>query len=647
MSLLLNFAGHIVIISVVLLILLFLFQYYGTSKVSFIFSPIMLLWLLTNSAIGIFNICKHYPSMLKAISPHYIVLIVSRDSKVAWTILGAVFLGITGAEAMFADLGHFNKKAIQWSYSFLVYPSLIIAYAGETAYLIKYPENIANAYYSSLPSCVYWPMFAISTLAAIVASQSMISATFSIMKQSQELDCFPRVSVIHTSSKYQGQVYCPEINYGLMILCVGLVIGFQGGTALANAYGVVCIWVMIITTMLTTLVMLVVWNYNILLVLAFFVPYILIEGIFMTSLLNKIPQGGWVPFAISTLLVTIILSWRYGRNKQIKYETECAISPLELNQMISSPQICRTPGICFFLTDIAYGILPVVGHYIQNARCVREIVVFLTIKTLPIDTVLPDERYNVEKLGDERIYFCLIKLGYMDFLNLEEETHKIITILAESRDSFGNMIEQKRFDSFEAEYGTVFVMGRMALRAKRGNGWLDRFAIDYVYKFLEKNCSSNLTRVRIPPEKTLQVGIVGGGFRVLTIGIDLQHWRSPEGGSFGTYSEKADLLAIAVYGVYFLIGKFGNAAGNCFSTDVVCLEVETEDSVYTRFPGTFSQPIESKVGSCQYGERDGATCVGSGRLQEIEMVVGNKDITSFHIVWRFSTGTRKSYSILH
>uniref|UniRef100_M0ZQS1 Potassium transporter 17 n=1 Tax=Solanum tuberosum TaxID=4113 RepID=M0ZQS1_SOLTU len=189
------------------------------------------------TCVGIYNILEYYPSVLKAISPHYIVKFVSRNGKTAWNLLGAVFLSITGAEAMFADLGHFNKRAIQLAFSFVVYPSLVLSYAGETAYLVRYPENINNAYYSSLPKPVYWPMFVISTLAAVVASQSMISATFSIVKQSLALGCFPRVNIIHTSSKHEGQIYSPEVNYILMILCVTLVLGFKGGVELANAYG--------------------------------------------------------------------------------------------------------------------------------------------------------------------------------------------------------------------------------------------------------------------------------------------------------------------------------------------------------------------------------------------------------------------------
>ncbi|KAL2527398.1 Potassium transporter 9 [Abeliophyllum distichum] len=228
---------HVVWISVVLLIALFAFQHCGTSKVGFSFSPIMLLWFVSNVSIGTYNIIKYHPSILKAVSPHYIVKFFSRNTKTAWDLLGAVFLSITGAEAMFADLGHFNKRAIQLGFSFVVYPALILTYAGETAYLVKHPEKISDAYYSSLPDPVYWPMFVISTLAAVVASQSMISASFSIVKQSLALGCFPRVNIIHTSSQHEGQVYSPEINYILMILTVGLVVGFKGGVELANAYG--------------------------------------------------------------------------------------------------------------------------------------------------------------------------------------------------------------------------------------------------------------------------------------------------------------------------------------------------------------------------------------------------------------------------
>ncbi|TMX05243.1 hypothetical protein EJD97_000100 [Solanum chilense] len=491
---------HVVFMSVIMLIALFTFQRCGTSKVSFCFTPVMLLWFVTNVSVGIYNILEYYPSVLKAISPHYIVKFVSRNGKTAWNLLGAVFLR---AEAMFADLGHFNKRAIQLAFSFVVYPSLVLSYAGETAYLVRYPENINNAYYSSLPKSVYWPMFVISTLAAVVASQSMISATFSIVKQSLALGCFPRVNIIHTS-KHEGQIYSPEVNCILMILCVTLVLGFKGGVELANAYGVVVIWVMIITTFLTALVMLIIWKTNIILILAFFLPYIIIEGCFMTSLLNKIPQGGWVPFAISAFFLTIMLSWTYGRSKKKEYEADRKMSLPDLDQMLSRYSTYRAPGICFFFTDLGNGIPPIIHHYIQHTNSVREILVIVTVRTLPIKTVLVEERYNVGKMGVEGVYRCLIQFGYKDSQSMEGDDF-VTLMITKLKDQAESTNEIRKID-VAAEREPVFVLGRTILKANKG--WFARFTIEYLYRFLQKNSRAAISALQIPPDKTLQVGML-------------------------------------------------------------------------------------------------------------------------------------------
>ncbi|KAI3458042.1 hypothetical protein Pfo_014705 [Paulownia fortunei] len=497
---------HVVWISVVLLVALFAFQRCGTSKVSFSFSPIMLMWFATNVSIGVYNIIKYHPSILKAVSPHYIVKFFMRNGKTAWDLLGAVFLSITGAEAMFADLGHFNKRAIQLGFSCVVYPALVLTYAGETAYLVKNPEKISDAYYSSLPDPVYWPMFVISTLAAVVSSQSMISASFSIIKQSLTLGCFPRVNIIHTSSKHEGQVYSPEINYILMILTVGLVVGFKGGVELANAYGVVVIWVMIITTILTTLVMLVIWKTNVFLVLGFFLPYMLIESIFMTSLLKKIPQGGWVPFAISAFFLTIMLSWTYGRSKKTTYDAERKLSKRELDQMLSSRNVYRTPGICFFFTDLVYGIPPIIHRYIQHTNSVRDIMVIVTIRTLPIKTVLPEDRLNVGKVGHEGVYRCLVQFGYKDSQDMKGDEY-VAPLVKKLQELTENMNEKQKIQT-AAEKEIVFVIGRTILNANKDNGMLARFTINYLYRFLQKNSRAAVSTIEIPSERTLQIGML-------------------------------------------------------------------------------------------------------------------------------------------
>ncbi|KAL6972041.1 Potassium transporter [Sarracenia purpurea var. burkii] len=499
----------VVILTVVLFLALFLFQRFGTSKVSFTFSPIMVMWFGTNIAIGVYNIVKYEPAILKGLSPHYIIKFFMRNGKEGWNLLGAVFMCITGAEAMFADLGHFNKEAIQLAFVYFVYPSMVITYAGEAAYLTKYPDQIGNAFYNSIPKPVYWPMFVISTLASVVSSQSMISASFSIVKQSLALGCFPRVNMIHTSTEHEGQVYSPEINYILMVICIALVVGFKGGVQLANAYGVVVVWVMIITTCLITLVMLVIWDTNFFLICGFFITFLTIEGVFMTSLLNKIPQGGWVPFAISVFFLIMMLSWMYGRSKKNLYEAKRKMSLTELQDMLSNPSLLRPPGICFFYTDLFNGIPPIIRHYIQHTKSVRTIMVLVTVRTLPIQRVRPEERLVVGKLGVDGVYRCLVHFGYREIPNVEgREDDYIASLTAKLREDAETTEEVGKLDSAMAE-GVVFVIGRIILRAnKNNNGWFARFTINRLYRFFQKNSKSAISDLGVPPGKTLQVGML-------------------------------------------------------------------------------------------------------------------------------------------
>ncbi|XAR71667.1 hypothetical protein NMG60_11018048 [Bertholletia excelsa] len=498
--------GYVVLMALVLLVALFAFQRCGTSKVAFSFSPIMVVWFVSNASIGIYNIVRYHPSILRGLSPHYVVKFFLKNGKTGWDFLGTAFMSITGAEAMFADLGHFNKRAIQVAFTFFVFPTTVLTYAGIAAYLVQHPDKINNAYYGSVPETVYWPMFVLSTLAAIVSSQSMISAIFSLIKQSLAHDCFPRVKIIHTSSEHEGQVYCPEVNYIVMILCVGLVLGFKDGAALSNAYGVVVIWVMIITTCLATLVMLVVWDTNFLLACGFFFPCIILEGIFMSSLVQKIPQGGWVSVAISVFFLTIMLSWTYGRSRRSLYESKKKMSLLELNQLLSSPNLYRSPGICLFYTDLVNGIPPIIRRYIQHTCSIHEIMVVVTLRTLPIKTVLQEERFVVGRLAREGVYSCLVQFGYNDKPDTDGDDY-LVSMVGKLRELAETTSEKQKLDS-AVEKGSACVMGRTILRASKENGWFARFAIDYLYRFLQKNCRAAISVLQVPREKTVQVGML-------------------------------------------------------------------------------------------------------------------------------------------
>nr|BAO53206.1 potassium transporter [Cryptomeria japonica] len=516
-------------ISAVILLLLFLVQRFGTGKVSFMFSPVMIIWFITNALIGIYNIIKHYPAAFKGLNPYYIVYFFQKQQKGGWVLLGGVVLCITGAEAMFADLGDFNKRSIQIAFTALVYPALIITYTGQAAYLIKNPADMKNAFYASIPNEVYWPMFIIATLSAIVASQALISASFSIIKQSVALGCFPRVKMVHTSKKNEGRIYSPEVNYVLMVICLAIVVGFKGGPEIGNAYGVAVIGVMFITTCLVSLVMLLVWNMHFLFILPFLIIFGFIEGVYLSAVLNKVPQGGWVPFAVSIFFLIIMYSWNYGR--QIKYEhlTQRKLSTEDLHMLIASVR-SRTPGVCFLCSDLIYGVPPILRHYVKNVGSLHEILIILTIRIVPVTTVLLEERFLVGKLGPKGVYRCLAQYGYNDvtpsvegedFLTQVTKSIKYLIINEELKDSINDHPRNPmaRDKNLEAEFEelqqlelanrveAVYVLGKTILRTGIMRGFFSVIIMD-IYRFLQNNCRSSISTMKVPPDQLLQVGMV-------------------------------------------------------------------------------------------------------------------------------------------
>ncbi|XP_020190465.1 potassium transporter 6-like [Aegilops tauschii subsp. strangulata] len=499
---------HVVMLSVVILLLLFLFQQMGTGRVSFSFSPIMLVWFGSIAMIGLYNIIVYYPPVLKAVNPYYIYCYFARNGTAGWEQLGAVILCITGAEAMFADLGHFNKRSIQVAFSTVVYPSLILAYAGQAAYLIKNPADLSTAFYSSIPGGLFWPMFVVATLAAIVASQSLISASFSIIRQSIVLDYFPRATVRHTSDKYEGQVYCPEVNYLLMLFCVLITIGFQGGPEIGHAFGVAVIWVMLITTALMTVVMVVIWDVHPALAATFFTVYVAVEDLYMSSLMNKLAQGGWVPFAITAFFLVITVSWTYGRKKKGEYEAGHMISGNELATVVA--RSARVPGVCFFFTDLMNGIPPIVRHYAEHTGCLRELLLFVTVRRLPVTSVLPEERFLVaaEEEVPPGVYRSVVQYGYMDKQDMEGEEF-LESVLAALKEIARTAEEAAMMDR-ACRSGVSVVIGRTILTASGGkqvHGWFRRFIVNHMYRFLQKNFNSGVSNIKLDHDKTMQVGM--------------------------------------------------------------------------------------------------------------------------------------------
>ncbi|KAK7319187.1 hypothetical protein RJT34_03905 [Clitoria ternatea] len=504
------------ILSAVVLIILFLLQKFGTSRVSFLFSPIMGAWTLSTPLVGIYSIIRHYPSIFKALSPHYIFRFFWKNGTSGWLLLGGTVLCITGSEAMFADLGHFNQRSIQIAFLFAIYPSLVLTYAGQTAYLIKHPNDHDDGFYKFIPPSVYWPIFIIATLAAIVASQSLISATFSVIKQSVVLDYFPRVKVVHTSNNKEGEVYSPEVNYVLMVLCVAVILIFGDGKEIGNAFGVVVSLVMLITTILLTLVMIMIWRIPVILVALYFSVFFVMEGVYVTAVFTKVVEGGWIPFAISFILAFIMFGWFYGRQRKIDYELAHKITFERLEELLVDPSVQRVPGICFFYTNIQDGLTPTLGHYIKNMKSLHKVTIFTTLRYLLVPKVAPHERIVIKKSNLEGVYCCVIQYGYADALNLEGD-HFVGQIISRLTLHIQNCTNNISSDSKEIEEissleearcaGVVHVRGKTRFHIGLNCGWFDKIMLGF-YEVMHNNCRSALPALGVPAQQRLEVGML-------------------------------------------------------------------------------------------------------------------------------------------
>ncbi|KAJ4849260.1 putative potassium transporter 17 [Turnera subulata] len=500
-------------LSALVLVVLFLLQKFGTSRVSFMFSPIMGAWTVCTPMVGIYSIMRHYPGIFKALSPYYILHLFWRKGKEGWLLLGGTVLCITGSEALFADLGHFNRSSIQIAFLFTIYPSLVLTYAGQTAYLIKNPNDHEDGFYKFIPKTIYWPIFVISTLAAIVASQSLISATFSVIKQSVVLDYFPRVKVVHTSSNKEGEVYSPEVNYILMVLCVAVILIFGDGKDIGNAFGVVVSLVMLITTVLLTLVMIMIWRTPPWLVALYFIIFFTVEGVYVSAVLTKVSEGGWIPFAISLILAIIMFGWFYGRQRKMDYELTHKVDMERLKSLLSEPGVQRVPALCFFYTNIQDGLTPVVGHYIKNMKSLHKVTIFTTLRYLLVPKVAPHERIVVNKLGLKGVYGCVIQYGYADSLNLEGEdfVNQVTDCLRGHIQSYsGNPQEaQEEISSFEEAKlaGVVHIRGKTRFYVGKNCTWFDRIMLAF-YEVMHSNCRSALPALGVRPPQRIEVGML-------------------------------------------------------------------------------------------------------------------------------------------
>ncbi|KAG2653723.1 hypothetical protein PVAP13_1NG404300 [Panicum virgatum] len=337
-----------------ILVCLFALQHYGTHKVGFLFAPIVCIWLLCISAIGLYNIIHWDHHVYRALSPYYMYQFLKKTQTGGWMSLGGILLCVTGSEAMYADLGHFSQLSIQIAFISVVYPALVLAYMGQAAFISQH-HNFESSYhigfYVSVPESLRWPVLVIAILAAVVGSQAIITGTFSIIKQCSSLNCFPGVKIVHTSSTVHGQIYIPEINWMLMVLCLAVTIGFRDTKHLANAQGLAVITVMLVTTCLMSLVIVLCWNKSIFLAIGFLLFFGTIEVLYFSASLVKFHEGAWVPVTLSFIFMVVMCVWHYGTIKKYEFDVQNKVSVNWLLNLGPSLGIVRVRGIGLIPTE--------------------------------------------------------------------------------------------------------------------------------------------------------------------------------------------------------------------------------------------------------------------------------------------------------
>lgn len=406
----------VVPITLVTLLVLFVVQKRGTEGVGRVFGPIMLLWFLFIGVLGAAEVVQH-PGILRAIDPRFGVRFFVQNGGHGFLVLGGVVLVITGAEALYADMGHFGAGPIRRSWTVLVFPALLLNYFGQGAALLTHADLASNPFYAIVPRWALYPAVVMSTAATIVASQALISGAYSLTQQAVQLGFFPRVTIVHTSQQNEGQIYIPEINWMLAVACVGLVLGFKSSDALGAAYGIAVTGTMAITTLTYAVVAYTRWRWPLWRVLPLTGVFLAIDLAYFVACSAKIVDGGWFPLLLGALIYTVMTTWNTGR-RYLGARMADAMFPLDaFLEDLAQRQPYRVHGTAVFMTANPNGVPPVLLHHFKHNQCLHEQVVLLRVRALHVPAVEPDERVSAEVL-EQGFFRVTMSFGFMEDPNV-------------------------------------------------------------------------------------------------------------------------------------------------------------------------------------------------------------------------------------
>ncbi|WP_321960807.1 potassium transporter Kup [Paraburkholderia sp. J7] len=478
---------YVIPVTLVAIVVLFLTQKHGTGGIGAVFGPVMVLWFAVIAVAGVANITSA-PAVLFALDPREGLAFCLHHRWLAFVALGAVVLSLTGAEALYADMGHFGKQPIRLTWFGIVFPALALNYLGQGALLLANPGAVQSPFYRLFPQWSIVPMIVLATVATVIASQAVISGTYSMAMQAMQLSFLPRMNIVHTSEREIGQIYVPGINWILLVAVVAAVVGFRSSTALGSAYGIAVTGTMLITTFLTFFVVRYAWHYNWALCLFATAFFFVIDAMFFSANLLKIVDGGWFPLVIGALMFTIMATWGKGWEMMMaEARVRAGKKPLKpyLTTLLESNPV-RVGGTAIFLTPNANAVPHALVNNLRHNRVLHERVVFLSVVTKDVPWVAESERVKVELLCPG-CYHVVVNYGFKDEVDLP-------CTLAAFKSA------ELTFDLDE----TSWFLSRAVVVPKRGHGmsiWRER-----LFAVMLHNVGNIAAFFKLPANRVIEVG---------------------------------------------------------------------------------------------------------------------------------------------
>ncbi|KAF4555939.1 High affinity potassium transporter-like protein [Elsinoe fawcettii] len=528
-----------------ILVLLFAIQPLGISRMTVAFSPIVIIWLGFNFAFGIYNVVIFDATVFKAFNPYFAFDFLIRNGHQGWRQLGGVLLSFTGVEALFADLGAFSRQAIQLSWLCYAYPCLLLAYIGQAAYISVHPDAYSNPFFNSVPPGMLYPSLVVAILAAIVASQAIITATFQLLAQAMKLSYVPQIKVIHTSKTFHGQLFIPLANWVLMLGCILVASIYNNTTSLGNAYGVCVMFVTFFDTCMVTLAAIFVWRYSPWLVALPWLIFACHDGTYLTSALEKVPRGAWFTLCMAALIAIVFLIWRFGKESQWQAEAEDRfptshfVRPsvdgrMQLTERFDSTPLSNVKGLGIFFDKAGETTPTVFSQFALKLTALPEVMIFFHLRPLERPFVSTEDRYSTSRLAIPNCYRVVVRHGYNDVVVSDDLAsilyHQVRTFI-ESREgkdggkgktpeevadndksqaptpaSSATADELARLDQ-AYEHKVLYVVGKELMKTKKGTSWF-RAGVLWAFLWMRENTRGKMADLKLPADNLIEVGFL-------------------------------------------------------------------------------------------------------------------------------------------